>query len=66
MQYSVGEVETVLKNLSNEEFKTKYGREKPTSNSSIVFTCLKGRRSATAMETAKALGLKKCVDVSII
>lgn len=55
----VGEVEDALKKLSNEEFEQKYGREKPNSDTEIVFSCQKGRRSQTAMETAKQLGFKK-------
>lgn len=55
----MGEVENALKNLTNEEFKNKYGREKPNSQSHVVFSCLKGRRSEEAMEIAKKLGIKK-------
>lgn len=63
MSTLVGEVEDALKKLNNEEFKKKYGKEKPDSNANIVFSCLKGIRSNTAMEIAKTIGFKKYIVI---
>ncbi|XP_065154430.1 thiosulfate sulfurtransferase/rhodanese-like domain-containing protein 3 [Paramisgurnus dabryanus] len=42
--------------LSPEEFKEKYGGNMPLLSQSIVFSCLAGIRSKTALETAVSLG----------
>lgn len=57
----MGEVENALKKLDNEEFKKRYGREKPNVNTQIVFSCQKGVRSKKAFDTAKSLGYKKYI-----
>ena len=55
----VGEVEEALK-LSPEEFKLKYDHPQPDkSDDDIVFHCLRGIRSHTALTTAHQLGYTK-------
>ncbi|KAM3873594.1 thiosulfate sulfurtransferase/rhodanese-like domain-containing protein 3 [Diretmus argenteus] len=44
--------------LDTEEFKEKYGGEMPVQTDNIVFTCLAGIRSKTALDTATSLGYK--------
>ncbi|XP_013110581.1 rhodanese domain-containing protein CG4456 [Stomoxys calcitrans] len=39
-----------------EEFKSKYGRDKPLENTTVIFYCRSGRRSQQAAEFAVALG----------
>ncbi|KAJ8290900.1 hypothetical protein GJAV_G00018990 [Gymnothorax javanicus] len=51
----LGQVNAALQ-LSPEEFKEKYGGEKPSHSKSIIFTCLAGIRSKTALDTAVSLG----------
>ncbi|XP_072316764.1 thiosulfate sulfurtransferase/rhodanese-like domain-containing protein 3 [Eucyclogobius newberryi] len=53
----LGQINTALR-LDTEEFKEMYGDEMPQPTDSIVFTCLAGVRSKTAMETASSLGYK--------
>lgn len=55
----MGEVEDAFKKLNKEEFKKKYGGEKPDSDAHVVFSCQKGRRSQAALEIARAAGFKK-------
>lgn len=56
--FSVGQVKTALQ-LSSEEFKEKYGGEKPQQSDNIVFSCLAGIRSKKALDTAISLGYKE-------
>ncbi|KAI7806875.1 thiosulfate sulfurtransferase/rhodanese-like domain-containing protein 3 [Triplophysa rosa] len=42
--------------LSPEEFKEKYGGDMPSPSQNIVFTCLAGVRSKTALDAAVSLG----------
>ena len=60
MHFSVvGEVEEALQ-LTPEEFTLKYGHDKPDmSDDNILFHCLRGARSHTAMTTAHQLGYAK-------
>ncbi|XP_070692226.1 thiosulfate sulfurtransferase/rhodanese-like domain-containing protein 3 [Pempheris klunzingeri] len=51
----LGQVNTALQ-LLPEEFKEKYGGEMPQQTDNIVFTCLAGIRSKTALDTAASLG----------
>jgi len=44
--------------VSDQVFKSKYGRDKPKSDTEIVFHCKIGRRSLKAAEAATALGFK--------
>ncbi|XP_071326442.1 thiosulfate sulfurtransferase/rhodanese-like domain-containing protein 3 [Trachinotus anak] len=53
----LGQVNTALQ-LGAEEFKEKYGGEMPEQTDNIVFTCLAGVRSKTALDTAASLGYK--------
>ncbi|XP_026470803.1 uncharacterized protein LOC113375063 [Ctenocephalides felis] len=53
------ELENALKNMSPEEFKTKFGRDKPTFDTEIIFSCRSGKRAKEAMETALGLCYKK-------
>ncbi|EDV53922.1 rhodanese domain-containing protein CG4456 [Drosophila erecta] len=43
---------------SEQSFKSKYGREKPKSDTEIIFHCKIGKRSLKAAEAAAALGFK--------
>ncbi|KAK7886478.1 hypothetical protein WMY93_026099 [Mugilogobius chulae] len=51
----LGQINTALR-LDTEEFEEKYGGEMPLPTDSIVFTCLAGVRSRSALETAASLG----------
>uniref|UniRef100_A0A3Q0QV37 Thiosulfate sulfurtransferase like domain containing 3 n=1 Tax=Amphilophus citrinellus TaxID=61819 RepID=A0A3Q0QV37_AMPCI len=53
----LGQVNTALQ-LGPEEFNEKYGGELPQQTDNIVFTCLAGIRSKTALDTAVTLGYK--------
>lgn len=64
--FLVGEIENALKNLSDDEFEKKYGREKPDSDTHVVFSCQKGRRSQAAMEIARQHGFKKFLETVAI
>ncbi|KAH8362724.1 hypothetical protein KR084_000319 [Drosophila pseudotakahashii] len=44
--------------ISEQLFKSKYGREKPQPDTEIIFHCKIGRRSLKAAEAAAALGFK--------
>lgn len=43
---------------SDQVFKSRYGRDKPKSDTEIVFHCKIGKRSLKAAEAASALGFK--------
>ncbi|XP_067305701.1 thiosulfate sulfurtransferase/rhodanese-like domain-containing protein 3 isoform X2 [Pseudorasbora parva] len=45
--------------LKPDEFKEKYGGDMPSQSQNIVFTCLAGVRSKTALEAAVSLGYTK-------
>ncbi|XP_052003303.1 thiosulfate sulfurtransferase/rhodanese-like domain-containing protein 3 [Xyrauchen texanus] len=51
----LGQVNGALQ-LKPEEFKEKFGGEMPKHSQNIVFTCLAGIRSKTALDTAVSLG----------
>lgn len=51
----LGQVSNALK-LSAEEFQERYGGTMPSQTENIVFTCLAGVRSKTALDTATSLG----------
>ncbi|XP_029927756.1 thiosulfate sulfurtransferase/rhodanese-like domain-containing protein 3 [Myripristis murdjan] len=53
----LGQVSTALQ-LEPQDFKDKYGGEMPQQTDNIVFTCLAGIRSKTALEAATSLGYK--------
>ncbi|XP_042346116.1 thiosulfate sulfurtransferase/rhodanese-like domain-containing protein 3 [Plectropomus leopardus] len=53
----LGQVNTALQ-LGPEEFNEKYGGEMPQQTDNVVFTCLAGVRSKTALDTATSLGYK--------
>nr|XP_057909718.1 thiosulfate sulfurtransferase/rhodanese-like domain-containing protein 3 [Doryrhamphus excisus] len=53
----LGQVNAALQ-LGPEDFKEKYGGEMPEQADKIVFTCLKGIRSKTALDEATSLGFK--------
>lgn len=61
-QYSsssaVGTVPDAL-NLTDESFKGKYGRDKPTQTSEIIFSCKLGMRAGKAAVAAAGLGYGK-------
>ncbi|ENN71695.1 hypothetical protein HUJ04_006181 [Dendroctonus ponderosae] len=54
----LGEVETALKTLPNDQFLRKYGGPKPDADSPIVFSCMKGMRSEKAQIAALQLDYK--------
>ncbi|XP_051576661.1 thiosulfate sulfurtransferase/rhodanese-like domain-containing protein 3 [Myxocyprinus asiaticus] len=51
----LGQVNGALQ-LKSEVFKEKFGGDMPTHSQNIVFTCLAGVRSKTALDTAVVLG----------
>lgn len=51
----LGNVSAALQ-LPPEDFEEKYGGEMPRQTDAIVFTCLAGIRSKTALDTAASLG----------
>lgn len=53
----LAQVNTALQ-LGPDEFKEKYGGEMPQQSDMVVFTCLAGVRSKTAVDTATSLGYK--------
>ncbi|XP_018330687.1 rhodanese domain-containing protein CG4456-like isoform X2 [Agrilus planipennis] len=55
----VNKVEDAFKSLKDDEFQKVYGLPKPTTDSSIIFSCLLGKRSQIALETIQKLGFKK-------
>lgn len=55
----MGELKNTLKNMSAEDFRSKYGRDKPNLISPIVFSCRSGKRSDMAMNKAIQLGYSK-------
>lgn len=55
----MGRVETVLKNMSDTDFAEAFGRVKPTKETLIVFSCMKGVRSEKAQIAALELNYKK-------
>ncbi|XP_022912305.1 uncharacterized protein [Onthophagus taurus] len=49
-------LEEVLKNMTSDEFKAKFGRDKPNFDTEIVFHCHAGGRSTRACKIATDLG----------
>lgn len=45
--------------MSDNDFKNNFNREKPSESSPIIFSCLKGGRAERASNAAKALGYAK-------
>lgn len=54
----LGEVENALKTMGDKEFHSKYGHNKPASETPLVFSCRSGKRSEMAAKTAVSLGYK--------
>ena len=52
----LNDLENILKNTDGKEFLSKYGKNKPTSNTPIIFSCRSGVRSAKAANIAINLG----------
>jgi len=54
-------VSTVEKNLqlNDAEFKAKYGRDKPSSDTELIFHCKMGGRAGKAADAAIKLGYTK-------
>lgn len=57
-------VEEALKS-SSDDFKAKFGRDKPATEQEIVFHCKLGGRAQKAADQAVALGFKKLVLMKI-
>lgn len=55
---AVAQVNSALQ-LCPEEFKEKYGGEMPEQTDTVVFTCLAGIRSKSAVNAAALLGYKE-------
>lgn len=55
--YTVGTLEETLK-LPDDEFKSRFGRDKPENETEIIFSCRLGGRAAKAAEVAKTLGFE--------
>ncbi|XP_063906472.1 thiosulfate sulfurtransferase/rhodanese-like domain-containing protein 3 isoform X2 [Zophobas morio] len=49
-------LEDTLQNWSEEDFREKFQREKPNSETAMVFSCHMGRRSQAALDAAKKMG----------
>lgn len=60
---TVGDVSNMLLNLSEKEFKEKYGKHKPTKNTKIIFSCRSGKRSGMVQEAVQKLGYKKYITI---
>lgn len=60
----MAKVEEALKS-SSDDFKAKFGRDKPASEQEIVFHCKLGGRAQKAADQAVALGFKKLVLMKI-
>lgn len=56
-QITVGTLEETLK-LPDDEFKERFGRDKPASDGEIIFSCKLGGRAAKAAEVAQTLGFE--------
>nr|CAH7765049.1 unnamed protein product [Callosobruchus chinensis] len=61
LQETVGELETTLKDLNDNQFRDKFGRDKPGKECLIIYSCLKGGRSAKAQALSQQLGYHKYV-----
>jgi rhodanese-related sulfurtransferase len=61
--YSVGDVENIFLNLSEENFEQRYGRHKPSKDSKIIFSCRSGRRSAMVQEAMRKLGYARYANI---
>lgn len=55
--YVVGTLEETLK-LPDDEFKARFGRDKPASDAEIIFSCKMGGRATKAAEVAVTLGFE--------
>lgn len=58
ISFSVGTLEETFK-LSAEDFKERFGREKPTADTELIFSCKMGGRATKAAEVAAGLGFSK-------
>lgn len=58
LYFLVGTLEETLK-LSADDFKEKFGREKPTNDTELIFSCKLGGRATKAAEVAAGLGYSK-------
>ncbi|XP_077279544.1 rhodanese domain-containing protein CG4456 isoform X2 [Temnothorax americanus] len=52
----MGDVRNVFENFSEEEFREKYGKPKPTTDTKIIFSCRSGKRSASMRQTMQNIG----------
>lgn len=55
----MGNVSSVLQNLSEDDFVGRYGKPKPTKQTKIIFSCRSGKRSGMVQEEMRKLGYKK-------
>lgn len=53
----MGTLEETLK-LSADDFKSRFGRDKPADDTEIIFSCRLGGRAAKASEVASELGFE--------
>lgn len=53
----MGTLEETLK-LPDDEFKTRFDRDKPSNETEIIFSCKLGGRAAKAAEVAVSLGFE--------
>lgn len=61
----MADLEEALK-LSPDEFKAKFGRDKPRPENEVIFHCKMGGRAGRASLLAESLGFVKYVDVDIL
>lgn len=55
----MGALEETLK-LPEDEFKTRFGRDKPATDTEIIFSCKLGGRASKAAEVAATIGFENC------
>lgn len=52
----MGDVPDTLINVPEDQFKAKYGKDKPTKDTKIIVSCRSGRRSAMVQDAIQKLG----------
>ena len=59
----MGQLQDVLKNVSAQEFKDKFGIEKPALHQEVIFSCKMGGRALKAATAAAAIGFEKYLHI---
>lgn len=58
------ELEAAFK-MSADDFKANFNRDKPTDDTPLIFSCLKGGRAQKAADMASSNGFKKYVNLYV-